>query len=437
MHTGKANFLAVMGAQWGDEGKGKIIDFLAARADVVARFQGGNNAGHTVVVGKEVFKLHHVPSGILSPGTLCLLGSGMVINPVVLVEELAELERRGVDTGSLRISGKAHVIMDYHQALDQANEIFLGAKKIGTTGRGIGPAYADKAYRRGLRMIDFVEPERLRKRLADILPLQNRILQRVYDHPGYDLEELLERCRPASERLRPLVEDVSLLLEQQISRGKRVLFEGAQGTLLDIDHGTYPYVTASSTVSAAIGTGLGIGPHRIGEVLGVAKAYTTRVGEGPFPTEESGEQGRRLRERGFEYGTTTGRPRRCGWFDAVVARYAARVNGLTGLAVTKLDVLTGLETVRLAEGYRFRGQTIRELPVNLADLSDCEPVYRDMPGWGEELTAARSLEDLPAAARAYLEALEESVGVRVALISVGPERSQTITPPGSYLAGWQ
>ena len=434
---GRPNSLAVMGAQWGDEGKGKIIDYLAARADVVARFQGGNNAGHTVVVAGQVFKLHHVPSGILSPGTLCLLGNGMVINPVVLAEELTGLERRGVDTGFLRISGKAHVIMAYHEALDQANEIVLGKKKIGTTGRGIGPAYADKAYRRGLRMMDFVDVDCLRRRLAETLPLQNRILQKVYDHPGFELDELLERCRPLAERLRPLVADVSLLLEEQLSGGKRVLYEGAQGMLLDIDHGTYPYVTASSTVSAAVATGLGIGPNRIGEVLGGTKAYTTRVGEGPFPTEDTGEYGDSLRQRGGEFGTTTGRPRRCGWFDAVVARYAARVNGLTGLAVTKLDVMSGMEEVQLAGAYRYRNERIAQLPSNLADLVDCEPLYEVLPGWAEDISGARGLEDLPANARAYLQALEESVGVRVVIISVGPERSQTIVPPGSYIGGWK
>ncbi|MEW5785451.1 MAG: adenylosuccinate synthase [Bacillota bacterium] len=434
---GRANSLAVMGAQWGDEGKGKIIDYLAPRADVVARFQGGDNAGHTVVVEDAVFKLHHVPSGILSPGTLCCLGNGMVINPTVLTKELADLERRGVDTANLRISGKAHVIMAYHQALDQADEKFLGAKKIGTTGRGIGPAYADKAYRRGLRMIDFVDPALLKSRLAEVLPLQNLILQKVYDHPGFNLAELLELYRPAAERLRPLVADISLLLDEKLSRGKRVLFEGAQGTLLDIDHGTYPFVTSSSTITGAVSTGLGIGAYRISEVLGVLKAYTTRVGSGPFPTEDCGEAGNSLRDRGGEFGTTTGRPRRCGWFDAVVARYAARVNGLTGLAVTKLDVLSGRQTIKMADAYRCGGAATRDLPVTPAQLAGCEPVYRELPGWEEDITGARHLEDLPLNARAYLQAIEESVGVRVSLISVGPERSQTIIPTGSFIAGWR
>lgn len=434
---GKSNSLAVMGAQWGDEGKGKIIDFLAPRADVVARFQGGNNAGHTVVVEGEVFKLHHVPSGILNPGTLCVLGNGMVINPLVLVAEMGELERRGIDTGNLRISGKAHVILEYHLALDEADEKFLGERKIGTTGRGIGPAYADKAYRRGLRMMDFVDFDLFESRLAQVLPLQNRILQKVYDHPGFDLEELLERYRPLSARLRPLLTDAALLLEQQLSQKKRVLFEGAQGTLLDVDHGTYPYVTASSTITGAIGTGLGIGTHRIGEVVGVMKAYTTRVGSGPFPTEDCGELGERLRQRGAEFGTTTGRPRRCGWFDAVVARYAGRINGLSGLAVTKLDVLSGLEKVYMATAYRCRGEEIEELPVDLTMLGECEPIYQALPGWQEDISGARHLEDLPIAARAYLQAVEETVGGRIALISVGPERSQTIIPSGSVISGWK
>ena len=433
----KQNSLAVMGAQWGDEGKGKIIDYLSPKADVVVRFQGGDNAGHTVVVEGEIFKLHHVPSGILSPRCLCILGNGMVVNPLVLAKEMEDLEHRGIDTANLRISGKAHVVMEYHRALDVEDERFLGERKIGTTGRGIGPAYADKAYRRGLRMMDFVDFDRLREFLTHVLPLQNRILQRVYDHPGFELEQLLERCRPASEKLRPLVTDAALLLDQYLAKGKRVLYEGAQGTLLDVDHGTYPYVTASSTITGAIGTGLGIGANRIGEVVGVMKAYTTRVGSGPFPTEDSGEIGERLRRKGNEFGTTTGRPRRCGWFDAVVARYAARVNGLTGLALTKLDVLSGLEKVYMAESYRFGTEEIKELPVDLSKLGDCKPLYRMLPGWTEDISGARHLEDLPAVARNYLQAVEEMVGVRISLISVGPERSQTIIPPGSVFSAWK
>ena len=302
----------------GRRGQGKIIDFLALRADVVARFQGGDNAGHTVVVDDETFKLHHVPSRILNPPPSACSATEWSSTPSSWRRSF-KICSAATLTSNLRISGKAHVIMEYHRALDEVDEKFLGEQRIGTTGRGIGPAYADKAYRRGLRMMDFVDFDRLRDYLAHVLPLQNRILQRVYDHPGFNLEDLLERYRPVSAGLRPLVADVALLLEQHLSRGKRVLYEGAQGTLLDLDHGTYPYVTASSTITGAIGTGLGIGTHRIGEVVGVLKAYTTRVGAGPFPTEERGELGEQLRRRGGEYGTTTGRPRRCGWFDAVVA----------------------------------------------------------------------------------------------------------------------
>ncbi len=432
----KSNSLAVVGAQWGDEGKGKVIDYLASVADVVARFQGGNNAGHTVVYGANIFKLHHVPSGILNAGTLCLLGNGMVVDPLVLVEELAELQKRGIDTSNLRISGKAHLNMAYHKDLDEANEKLLGEKKIGTTGRGIGPAYADKIMRRGIRAIDMTAYERFRERLAGILPLQNRFLKEIYDHAGYDLDELAELYRPALEKLGPMVADSSQLLVENLNGGKKVLFEGAQGALLDIDHGTYPYVTSSSTVAAAAATGNGIGPQHISQALGVIKAYTTRVGEGPFPTEDHTEAGDQLRERGNEYGTTTGRPRRCGWFDGVIARYAAMVNGLTGLAVTKLDVLSGMDEVNMAVSYRCGEEVINNFPLSIEELKECEPVYRSFPGWDEDISRARRLEDLPAAARNFLDAIEESVGIKIELVSVGPDRSQTIICKGSNLESW-
>lgn len=432
----KTNSLVVVGAQWGDEGKGKVIDHLAAGADVAARFQGGDNAGHTVVYGANIFKLHHIPSGILNPGTLCLIGNGMVVNPLILVGELEELEKRGISTAGLRISSKAHLNLVYHQAIDEANEKLLGDLKIGTTGRGIGPAYADKAMRRGVRAADMAGRDTFRRRLEEILPFQNRLLQQVYDHPGFKLAELLDLYRSACERLAPLVADTSLLLDEQLSGGKKVLFEGAQGALLDIDHGTYPFVTSSSTVASSAASGSGVGPQHAARVLGVIKAYTTRVGEGPFPTEERGEAGELLRQRGSEFGTTTGRPRRCGWFDAVIARYAARVNSLTALAVTKLDVLSGLETINLAVAYRCGSQTLDHFPAGEADLEACEPVYEIYPGWDEDLSRARRVEDLPAAARDYLKALEETTGVPVELISVGPDRTQTIIAPGSFLARW-
>lgn len=430
------NSLVVVGAQWGDEGKGKVVDHLAARADVVARFQGGDNAGHTVVYGANIFKLHHIPSGILSPGTLCLLGNGMVINPLVLVKELNDLEKRGIDTTNLWISGKAHLIMTYHQAVDEGNEKLLGKQKIGTTGRGIGPAYADKALRRGLRAVDMIDFEGFRSRLAEILPLQNIILKAAYNHPGYALEEMVELYRPACKLLGSRVTDISLLLTEQAANGKKILFEGAQGALLDIDHGTYPYVTSSSTVSATAASGTGLGPQYAAHVLGVIKAYTTRVGEGPFPSEDNGEAGNQLRERGNEYGTLTGRPRRCGWFDAVIARYALRINGLTGLAVTKLDVLSGLEVLNLAVAYRCGDSIINDFPMSLIELEKCEAVYELFPGWDEDISRARSMNDLPAAARHYLSALEEAVGAPIEMVSVGPDRTQTIIVPGSHISSW-
>ncbi len=428
--------LVVVGAQWGDEGKGKVIDFLAAKANVVARFQGGDNAGHTVVYGANIFKLHHIPSGILYPDCLSLLGNGIVINPLVLLNELLELEKRGISTKNLRISEKAHLIMVYHQAYDQANEELLGDQKIGTTGRGIGPAYADKALRRGLRAIDLADIKVFKERLSQILPLQNHLLKSAYGHKGYDLDQLVEMYRPAVEKLAPLVVDTSRLLADSFSKDKKILFEGAQGALLDIDHGTYPFVTSSSTVAAAAGSGSGLGPQYTSQVLGVMKAYTTRVGEGPFPSEDHGEAGELLRNRGAEFGTTTGRPRRCGWFDAVIARYATRINGLTGLAITKLDVLSGLETLNVAVNYRCDNNLTREFPAGMVKLEKCKPVYEAFPGWHEDLSGVRTMKDLPAAARHYLEALENTIEVPIELISVGPDRTQTIVRPGSFLAGW-
>jgi adenylosuccinate synthase len=431
-----SNSLVIVGAQWGDEGKGKVIDYLASEADIVARFQGGDNAGHTVVFGANIFKLHHVPSGILNPNTFCLLGNGMVINPLVLVRELTDLEKRGIDTSNLRISGKAHLIMAYHQALDEASEKMLGDNKIGTTGRGIGPAYADKALRRGIRAVEMADFDRFKEQLAGILPLQNKILRAVYGHEGYDLDELVETYRPAIERLGPLVTDTALILDEGFKEGKKILFEGAQGALLDLDHGTYPFVTSSSTVAAAAATGTGVGPGQVSRVLGVLKAYTTRVGSGPFPTEDTGEPGNQLREQGREYGTTTGRPRRCGWFDAVIARYAARINGLNGLAVTKLDVLSGMEVINMAVSYKCLDDETGNFPASVDDLKLCNPVYETFPGWDEDISRARSLEDLPLAARRFIEAIEEAVRVKVDLVSVGPDRSQTIICPGSKLSTW-
>lgn len=426
--------LAVIGAQWGDEGKGKIVDYLASRAQVVARFQGGNNAGHTVVIGGETFKMHHLPVGMLYAGVLCILGNGMVINPVVLIQELDYLKERGIDISNFRISNRAQVVLAYHQALDDLQEASLGDKKIGTTGLGIGPAYADKAYRRGLRMMDFVNFRRFASWLEENLPFQNRILREIYGHRGFEVKELLDMYRIPAERLAPAVTDTSLVLAGCIQRGDRVLFEGSQGTLLDLDHGTYPYVTSASTTAGGIPSGLGISPRQVGNILGIVKAYTTRVGEGPFPTEDKDQAGTYMREKGVEFGTTTGRPRRCGWFDAVIARYAARVNGFTGWAVTKLDVLSGLEQLFVADAYRVAGRQIADFPEKLEDLYISEPVYLTLKGWEEDISGARRLDQLPPEARGYLKTVEELTGVKIVMVSVGPDREQTIFMPGTFLS---
>lgn len=419
--------LAVVGGQWGDEGKGKIVDFLASQARVVARFQGGNNAGHTVVVGKDTFKMHHLPVGVLYPGVLCVLGNGMVVNPLILLDEIEMLEQRGIDTSNIRISDRCHIILPYHQAMDKALETLRGDNRIGTTGLGIGPAYADKAYRTGLRMADFINPGRFRSYLEENLPLQNRILAELGADRGFRLEDLMKKYLNPIEKLAPYVTDTSLLIHERLERGDRILFEGSQGALLDLDHGTYPYVTSASTTAGGIVSGLGIGPHSIGEIMGVVKAYTTRVGEGPFPTEETGETGRVLRDRGSEYGTTTGRPRRCGWFDAVAARYAARINGLTVWAITKLDVLSGLKTIRVARAYEIEGRETAEMPLRPEELYAAKPVYEELPGWEEDITGAQSMKQLPPEACSYLRHLEEITGVKIAMISLGPDRRQTIT----------
>ncbi len=422
--------LAVTGAQWGDEGKGKIVDYLASRAHVVARFQGGNNAGHTVMIGSETFKMHHLPVGLLYPGVVCILGNGMVINPPVLVEELEGIQSRGWDTSELYISDRAHVILPFHLVLDQMEEKYRADKKIGTTGLGIGPAYADKACRRGLRMIDLVKPERFKAWLEEALPLQNNYLQQVYGHPGISLSDILNRFLPLGEQLSSRVTDTSLMLNGYLKEGYRVLFEGSQGGFLDLDHGTYPYVTSSSTTAGGACSGLGIGPHMIREILGVIKAYTTRVGEGPFPTEELGETGERMRHKGAEYGTTTGRPRRCGWFDAVMGRYSARLNGYTGWAVTKLDVLSGLEKIKIATAYYSNGNKTEHFPSLLEDIYRCEPIYEELPGWEMDIQGVQSPDQLPIEARQYLKAIEDLTGVAIDVVSTGPEREQVIVMRG-------
>lgn len=418
--------VVLIGAQWGDEGKGKITDFLAEKADVVVRYQGGNNAGHTVVAEGKEFRLHLIPSGILYPGKLCLIGNGVVIDPAVLIAELENLARQGISTAGLRISPRAHVIFPYHQRLDFCEEERKGKRKIGTTCRGIGPAYMDKAARAGIRVADLIDPEEFPAHLKYALLEKNRILNQIYETDGFDFTEVFEAYTRYADAIRPYVADVSLIVNEAIDGGRHVLFEGAQGTLLDLDHGTYPYVTSSHPVAGAACLGAGFGPTKINRVVGVAKAYITRVGEGPFPTELKDSLGEKIRARGHEFGTTTGRPRRCGWFDGVVARYATRINGLDFLAITKLDVLCGLEKVKVCTAYRYRGELLTEFPASLKVLAECEPVYRELPGWSEDISNVRCYEDLPGNVKSYLALLEELARAPIALISVGPSREQTI-----------
>jgi adenylosuccinate synthase len=420
----------IVGAQWGDEGKGKIVDLLALDSDVVCRYQGGPNAGHTIVRDGETFALHHVPSGILS-GKLCVVGAGCVVDPGLLVEELDALEQRGIPTETVRISGNAHLIMPWHVAIDSASERRLGRLQIGTTRRGIGPAYADKAARIGIRVQDILDPKILRQKFETALAEKNVVLQRVHGVAPLEVEELAERMEAYAARLRPYVADTSLLVDRALRENRRVLLEGAQGTLLDLDHGTYPFVTSSSPIAGAAATGVGIGPTRIDRVLGVAKAYVTRVGEGPFPTEIEGAEQERVRELGAEYGTTTGRERRCGWLDLVALRFAVRVNGMTSLALTKIDVLSAFGELPVCVRYRLPdGSETEEFPAHQSDFHHAEPVYETLAGWGETLADAESLADLPAAARAYVEFVEEGLGVEVCLISVGAERERVVAPRG-------
>ncbi len=424
--------VVLIGAQWGDEGKGKVTDFLAKKADVVVRYMGGNNAGHTVVVDDREYKLHLIPSGILYPGKTCIIGNGVVIDPAVLLSELEVLEKRGISTANLKISQRAHVIFPYHQRLDQVEEERKGKDKIGTTCRGIGPAYTDKSARVGIRMIDLLDREEFEVLLARNIEVKNHLLTKVYGSDSLDYDDLLESYTNYAESLRKYVTDISVIINDAIKQGKNVLFEGAQGTLLDLDQGTYPFVTSSHPVAGAACIGAGVGPTRIGRVIGVAKAYTTRVGEGPFPTELDDDSGAYIRKHGNEFGTTTGRPRRCGWFDGVVGRYAGRLNGLDYLAVTKLDVLSGLDKVKICTSYNYRGDIIKEFPASLKVLKDCVPVYEELPGWQEDITGIRKLEDLPLNARKYLDRISEVSGVPIALIGVGSKRSQTILTAELY-----
>ncbi|GAW93719.1 adenylosuccinate synthase [Calderihabitans maritimus] len=418
--------LVLIGAQWGDEGKGKITDFLARQADVVVRYQGGNNAGHTVVVGDQEFKLHLIPSGILYEDKTCVIGNGVVIDPSVLVKELDYLESQGISTDNLRISRNAHLIMPYHKRLDEIEEQRRGAYKIGTTKRGIGPAYMDKAARSGIRVVDLLDKHEFKKKLETILAEKNFLLERVYEADAFVLEEVLQDYLQYAERIRKYVTDTSWLINKAIDEGQKVLFEGAQGTLLDLDHGTYPYVTSSHPTAGGACIGAGVGPTKISRVIGVAKAYTTRVGQGPFPSELKDSVGDYIRQKGREFGTTTGRPRRCGWLDLVILRYAARINGLDAIALTKLDVLGGLPRVKICIGYEYKGQLITEFPHSHEILTQCQPVYEELKGWEGDISEIRYFEDLPEQAQEFIRRVEELTGIPICIVAVGPRRSQTI-----------
>lgn len=421
--------VVAVGAQWGDEGKGKIVDWLAPRADLVARFQGGNNAGHTLVVNGEKTVLHVVPSGILHEGKVNLIGPGVVVDPGILLVEISQLVERGVlkDPSRLRVSGRAHVILPWHLSLDKAREIAAGKNSIGTTGRGIGPAYEDKAARRGVRVAELLRPESLLEKLRGIAEFKNFELTRFYDVPPIDVDALHAQCVEWGRALEQYIDHTGRILDVALRAGKSVLFEGAQGTFLDVDHGTYPFVTSSNCVAGAVTTGSGVGPTKIDRVLGITKAYTTRVGAGPFPSEDLGEGGNLLRDAGQEYGATTGRPRRCGWFDAVVLREAVVVNGLTDLAINKLDILSGFEELKIATAYKIDGKLTHDFPMTLDEITRAEPVYEVMPGWGEDVRQVRRVEDLPDNARRYIERIETLVDVQAAFLSVGPGRDEIIT----------
>ncbi|SDC47154.1 adenylosuccinate synthase [Shouchella lonarensis] len=417
--------VVVVGTQWGDEGKGKITDYLSEKSNVVARYQGGNNAGHTIVFGGEKYQLHLIPSGIFYPEKTCVIGNGMVIDPKALVEELAYLHERGVSTDHLRVSNRAHVILPYHIKLDVVEEERKGANKIGTTKKGIGPAYMDKAARIGIRIADLLEKDTFRTKVEAVLAEKNRLFEKYYETEGFDANEIVEEYVAYGEQIAHYVTDTSVVLNDALDAGARVLFEGAQGVMLDLDQGTYPFVTSSNPVAGGVTIGSGVGPAKIDHVVGVSKAYTTRVGDGPFPTELTNEIGDRIREIGREYGTTTGRPRRVGWFDAVVVRHARRVSGITDLSLNSIDVLTGIETLYICTSYRYKGEILDAFPASLNVLALCEPVYEALPGWHEDITGVKTLNELPENARRYVERVCELVGVPLSVFSVGPDRDQT------------
>ncbi|MBK4348587.1 adenylosuccinate synthase [Lacisediminihabitans changchengi] len=418
--------VVLIGAQWGDEGKGKATDLLGSRVDYVVKFNGGNNAGHTVVIGSQKYALHLLPSGILSEGVTPVIANGVVVDIEVLFHELEALGSRGVDISKLLVSANAHVITQYHRTIDKVTERFLGKRQIGTTGRGIGPAYADKINRVGIRIQDIFDENILRQKVEGALDLKNHLLVKIYNRRAIGVDEVVEDLLSYAERLRPMVADTGLVLNQALDAGKTVLFEGGQATMLDVDHGTYPFVTSSNATSGGAATGSGVAPNRFDRVIGVVKAYTTRVGAGPFPTELFDESGEFLRSHGFEFGTTTGRPRRCGWYDAPVARYSARINGVTDFVLTKLDVLTGLEYIPVCVAYEVDGQRVEEVPVSQSDFHHAKPIYEQFPGWSEDITGARSFEDLPVNAQNYVLALEKMSGSRISAIGVGPGREAIV-----------
>jgi adenylosuccinate synthase len=418
--------IVIIGAQWGDEGKGKATDLLSERTDYVVKFNGGNNAGHTVVIGDQKYALHLLPSGILTEGVVPVIGNGVVVDIEVLFHELEALTSRGVDVSRLVVSANAHVITQYHRTLDKVTERFLGKRQIGTTGRGIGPAYADKINRVGIRIQDLFDENILRQKVEGALHQKNHLLVKIYNRRAIAVDEIVDDLLSYTERLRPMVADTGLLLNQALDAGKTVVFEGGQATMLDVDHGTYPFVTSSNSTAGGAATGSGVGPNRLTRVIGIVKAYTTRVGAGPFPTELNDESGEWLRSRGFEFGTTTGRPRRTGWYDAPIARYSARINGVTDFVMTKLDVLTGLETIPVCVAYDIDGVRVEEVPVSQSDFHHAVPIYEEFPGWQEDISGARTFAELPQAAQDYVLAVEAISGSRISAIGVGPDREAII-----------
>lgn len=417
--------VVIVGTQWGDEGKGKITDFLSQNAEVVARYQGGNNAGHTIKFNGETYKLHLIPSGIFFKDKISVLGNGMVIDPKAIVEELAYLHDKGVTTDHLKISNRAHVILPYHIKLDRLQEEDKGANKIGTTKKGIGPAYMDKAARVGIRIADLLDKESFRKKLEQNLAEKNRLFKKVYEVEELQVEDILDEYYAYGQQIAKYVVDTSVVLNDALDQGRRVLFEGAQGVMLDIDQGTYPFVTSSNPIAGGVTIGSGVGPSKINRVVGVSKTYTTRVGDGPFPTELHDEVGDNIREVGREYGTTTGRARRVGWFDSVVVRHARRVSGITDLSLNSIDVLTGIETLKICVAYRYKGEVMEEFPASLSTLAECEPIYEELPGWTEDITGVKSLHELPENARHYLERISQLTQIPLSIFSVGPDRNQT------------